>query len=176
MCQMFNMSPEDLRYKWEAMIYNSSVKEQPISFFTANSARDLRQQLQRDVAKASQVKAQTSRQTVAKRAVRGGGTFASPSAARTRMGGVKVEPSTPSLSGNPKVAAGRPVNFSLPPDSESYKYRYMHEKIYERASILDEQIDSVAEKIRQHYKLDELGDPGTVTLVSGPISNRSTRS
>ncbi|KAG9083062.1 DNA-directed DNA polymerase alpha subunit pol12 [Ceratobasidium sp. 370] len=201
MCQMFNITPEDLRYKWEAMIYSSSVKEQPISFFTANCARDLRQQLQRDVAKASQAKAQTSRQTVAKRAVRGGGSFTSPSATRARVGVVKVEPSTPSLSSNPKVGGGRPVNFSLPPDFELYKCksflfdhfsyctkpeqiaictrRYMSERqldvlLYtEPEAVLDEQIDNVAERVRQHYKLDELGDPSTVTLVSGSIRNRS---
>ncbi|KAG9127039.1 DNA-directed DNA polymerase alpha subunit pol12 [Ceratobasidium sp. 392] len=173
---MFNITPENLRYKWEALIYNSAVKDQPIAFFTANSARDLRQQLQRDVAKAGQNQAQTTKRTVAKKAVKNTTSLATPSTTRTRVGGnVKAEPSTPSISSHPKIPSGRPVNFSLPQNSESYNYRYMHEKIHERASILDEQIDNVAETVKQHYKLDELGDPSTVTLddvvVVGRIVN-----
>ncbi|KAG8737123.1 DNA-directed DNA polymerase alpha subunit pol12 [Ceratobasidium sp. 428] len=176
MCRTFNITPEDLRYKWEALIYSSTAKDQPISFFTANSARDLQQQLRRDIAKTSQTKAQTTKQTVAKRPAKVAGAFPSSSTARTRTGGgVKVEPSTPSLSNHPKVSSGRPVNFSPPQNADSYKYRYMHEKIHERASILDEQIDNVAEMVKQHYKLDELGDPSTVTLddvvVVGRIVN-----
>ncbi|QRV77706.1 DNA polymerase alpha subunit B [Ceratobasidium sp. AG-Ba] len=167
-CKTFNITPEDLRYKWEALIYNSSIKDKPISFFDANCARDLQQQLQRDLAKTSQTKAKTTKTSVAKRPMRGNALGANPfapPAGRTRTGpSVKVEPSTPSISSHQNLSTGRPVNFSMPQDYESYRYRYMHEKLYERASILDEQIDRVAEKVLQHYKLEELADPSRVTL------------
>jgi hypothetical protein len=129
MCKMFNKTPEDLKYKWEALIYNSSVKDQPIAFFTANSAKDLHQQLQREVTKPSQVKTPAAKQTAAKRAFRNNALsgsspigFATPSATKRRTGGVKVEPTTPSLlRSHPKVSTGLPVNFSLPLDLDSYK-------------------------------------------------------
>jgi hypothetical protein len=124
---MFNKTPEDLKYKWEALIYSSSVKDQPIAFFTADSAKDLHQQLQREVTRVP-VKTPATKQTAAKRAFRnnalGGSSpagFATPSATKRRAGGVKVEPSTPSLRSHPKVSTGLPVNFSLPQDLDSYK-------------------------------------------------------
>lgn len=180
MCQMFNLSPEDLRYKWEAFMYNSAVKDQPISFFTASTARDLQKQLQRDLAKVNQTKAQTAKKTVTKTVTRsnvmGANPFAVPSGGRmqTRTG-VKAEAPVTSLADYASSSASRPVNFAMPQDVESYRYRYMHEKLFERASILDEQIYNVAARIQQHYALKELGDPSVVSLdevvVVGRIVN-----
>jgi DNA polymerase alpha subunit B len=46
---MFNLSAEDLFYKWEAFDFNSS-STRSFSSFTADSAKALKSQLQRDLA------------------------------------------------------------------------------------------------------------------------------
>lgn len=37
--------------------------------------------------------------------------------------------------------------------------------LFLRLTVLDDQIDDVAELIKHHYKLEELGDPSAVTQV-----------
>lgn len=41
----------------------------------------------------------------------------------------------------------------------SFRYRYMFEKLMDRADALDRRIDEAAELMRQHYQIEELGDP-----------------
>lgn len=41
----------------------------------------------------------------------------------------------------------------------SFKYRYMFEKLMDRSDALDRRIDDAAELMRQHYSIEELGDP-----------------
>lgn len=41
----------------------------------------------------------------------------------------------------------------------SFKYRYMFEKLMDRSDVLDRRIDEAAELFRQHYNIEELGDP-----------------
>jgi hypothetical protein len=48
MCQMFNVSPNDLFYKWEA--YNYSNARRPSSEFNLDSALALKAQMQRNIA------------------------------------------------------------------------------------------------------------------------------
>ncbi|KAG8691228.1 DNA-directed DNA polymerase alpha subunit pol12 [Ceratobasidium sp. 423] len=181
MCRTFNVTPEDLRFKWEAMSFNSALKDTPMTFFTADSASGLQQMLQRDVANRSQQKAAISKPTVGKRIrqpVAGGATGYSTSVAvRRNPGRVKVEPTTPSLHSRAKAPAGPPPNYAPPQNADSYGYRYMHEKIHDRAASLDDRIDEMAELVRKHYELQELGDPSAVTqdevVIIGRIVNDS---
>ncbi|CUA68780.1 DNA polymerase alpha subunit B [Schizosaccharomyces pombe 972h-] [Rhizoctonia solani] len=168
MCRTFNITPEDLRFKWEALSFNSSLKDTPITFFTTDSASSLQQMLQREMANLGQQKASVSKPGTGKKAFRApvaGATvsYSTPIPARRKQGGVKVEPTTPSLNGRAKAPAGPPVNYVPPQNIDSYSYRYMHEKIHDRAASLDDQIDEMAELVRKHYQLPELGDPSAVT-------------
>ncbi|CAG7854041.1 DNA polymerase alpha subunit B [Serendipita indica DSM 11827] len=42
-------------------------------------------------------------------------------------------------------------------------YRYMHERIAERSTVLDDRIDEFAELVRTHYKLEDIGDPASTS-------------
>ncbi|CAE6464407.1 unnamed protein product [Rhizoctonia solani] len=167
MCRTFNVTPEDLRFKWEAFSFNSSLKDTPMTFFTADSASGLQQLLQRDVANRSQQKAAISKPAPAKKLrqpLTGGTTgYSTPIAVRRNAGRVKVEPTTPSLNARAKAPAGPPANYAPPQSVDSYSYRYMHEKIHDRAASLDDRVDEMAELVRKHYELQELGDPSAVT-------------
>ncbi|CAE6458479.1 unnamed protein product [Rhizoctonia solani] len=167
MCRTFNVSPEDLRFKWEALSFNSSIKDTPIKFFTAESASSLQQMLQRDVANLGQRRVAVSKPSVVRKIVRpaAGSTmgYSASIPTRRKQGGVKVEPIAPSLHGRAKAPVGPPASYAPPQNADSYNYRYMHEKIHDRAASLDDQIDEMAESVRKHYQLQELGDPSAVT-------------
>ncbi|KAH7336988.1 DNA polymerase alpha/epsilon subunit B-domain-containing protein [Rhizoctonia solani] len=167
MCRTFNVTPEDLKYKWEALSFNSSIKDTPITFFTADSASSLQQMLQRDVANLGQRKPTVSKPSVvrkpARSAARGTVGHLASIPARKNQGGVKVEPVAPSLHGRAKAPVGPPASYVPPQNADLYSYRYMHEKIHDRAASLDDQIDEMADLVRKHYQLPELGDPSTVT-------------
>lgn len=124
MCNMFNMTPEDLKFKWEALIFNNATKDGPITFFTMDSARNLQQQIQRETARKSQQKPPVPKAKAAKRPHRNpalGGSAGIPlRPGRIRPDGVKLEPSTPSLRGHPHVSTGLPVNFSPPQNLEAF--------------------------------------------------------
>lgn len=122
MCRMFNLAPDDLRFKWEALIFNTSAKDTPITFFTLDSARDLQQILQREVAKPVQ-KVVAPKHNAVKKVFRqvplGGGVAAgSPTATSTRrkQGVVKKEPS---------ALAGPSVNFTPPHNIEAYSCEFV---------------------------------------------------
>ncbi|CAE6527247.1 unnamed protein product [Rhizoctonia solani] len=173
MCRTFNISPEDLRFKWEALSFNSSLKDTPIKFFTIDSAASLEQMLRREMTNLGQQKAAVSKPGAGKKTVRslatgGAAAYSSPIPTRRKQGGIKVEPTTPSLNGRAKASAqaGAPAKYSPPQNADLYEFtqdRYMHEKIHDRAASLDDQIDEMAELVRKHYELPELGDPSAVT-------------
>ncbi|KAJ1303322.1 hypothetical protein OPQ81_011518 [Rhizoctonia solani] len=167
MCRTFNLSPEDLRFKWEALSFNSSLKDTPMKFFTADSANGLQQMLQREVANKAQQKAAVSKPHIVKKlrtAVPGSVPgYSTPIPARRKQGAVKVEPTTPSLHARSKTPAGPPASYVPPLNADLYAYRYMHERIHDRAASLDDQIDEMAELVKKHYQLQELGDPTSVT-------------
>ncbi|CAE6448433.1 hypothetical protein ACGC1H_005537 [Rhizoctonia solani] len=185
MCRTFNITPEDLRFKWEALSFNSSIKDTPITFFTTDSATSLQQMLQREMANLGQQKAAVSKPGTRKKAVRplvAGGTagYSTPISARRKQGGVKVEPTTPSLNSRTKAPAKPPAIYIPPQNADSYNYRYMHEKIHDRAASLDDQIDEMADLVRKHYQLQELGDPSAVTqdevvIVGRIVSDGDTK-
>ncbi|CAE6391160.1 unnamed protein product [Rhizoctonia solani] len=181
MCRTYNITPENLKYKWEAFSFNSSIKDTPLTFFTADSATGLQQMLQREVTNMGQQKAAVSKPSVGKKLrqpVTGNVVgYSTPIQSRRKQGGVKIEPTTPSLHARARVPAGPPANYVPPHNINSYVYRYMYEKIHDRAAILDDQLDEMAETVRKHYQLRELGDPNIVTqdevVVVGRIVNDS---
>ncbi|CAE6482270.1 unnamed protein product [Rhizoctonia solani] len=184
MCRTYNITPENLRYKWEAFSFNSSIKDTPITFFTADSASSLQQMLQREVANVGQQKAAVSKPGVAKKlrqpATGSVAGYSTPMQSRRRQGGVKIEPNTPSLHARARAPAGPPANYRPPQNADSYNYRYMYEKIHDRAAILDDQLDEMAETVRKHYQLQELGDPSIVTqdevvVVGRIVSDSETK-
>jgi DNA polymerase alpha subunit B len=67
MCKMFNLTPEDLSYKWEALSYNSTRK---LNIFTMESAAALKTKIQRDLT-ADNAKKQAARPRLAGSVVRG---------------------------------------------------------------------------------------------------------
>jgi DNA polymerase alpha subunit B len=199
MCRMFDLTPETLRYKWEALMFNSSGKDTPIIFFTLDSAMDLQQMLQREIAKPSQQKTSVPKPNAGKKVFRqaalGGSAIVGPPAARKRQGTVKLEPSMPT---------GPPANFTPPYNTELYNcgshstFYCLHDTHRQKIdtctrkymtvpqvstvwfmswlilssiiSVLDDQIDDMAELVKTHYQLEELGDPSVVTQVRSPSS------
>jgi DNA polymerase alpha subunit B len=57
-CQIYNLSPENLFYKWEAINFNASATHSAIPSFSMDSVTALKAQLQRELAKESGKKAQ----------------------------------------------------------------------------------------------------------------------
>ena len=57
-------------------------------------------------------------------------------------------------------------------DPKTYNYRYMFEKIMDRSEALDNRIDELAEVLRSHYGIEELGDPSIDSQVS--LSTQAT--
>jgi DNA polymerase alpha subunit B len=57
-CQIYNLSPEHLFYKWEAINFNSSTTHSAMSSFSMDSVIALKALLQRELAKESGKKAQ----------------------------------------------------------------------------------------------------------------------
>jgi DNA polymerase alpha subunit B len=50
-------------------------------------------------------------------------------------------------------------------DPKAYTYRYMYERMMERSEMLDSTIDEAAEILKNHYGIDELGDPSIQSQV-----------
>ncbi|KAG8848497.1 DNA-directed DNA polymerase alpha subunit pol12, partial [Serendipita sp. 411] len=43
------------------------------------------------------------------------------------------------------------------------QYRYMHERLTERSTVLDDRLDEFAELVRVHYNLEDIGDPASTS-------------
>ncbi|KAF9502113.1 DNA polymerase alpha, subunit B [Pleurotus eryngii] len=163
-CKTFNLTPRDFSFKVEAESFKfSAPRGSALPSISLDMCNTIRQTLLR------QAEAQ-GRTRVSQRAAKGrGGLNSAPvrgvgrhhMQARAR---VKVEPGSETTSlahaGPSKVA------FQGPPRTDKRSYRYMYEKIYERSEVLDNRIDEFAELVREHYHIDELGDPCTFTNES----------
>ncbi|KAJ8690639.1 DNA-directed DNA polymerase alpha subunit pol12 [Pleurotus ostreatus] len=160
-CESFNLTPRDFSFKVEAESFKfSAPRGSALPSLSLDMCNTIRQTLRRQ----AEVQGLTK---VAQRAARGrGGLNSAPvrGAGRHHMQArarVKVEPGSETTSlahaGPSKVA------FQGPPRTDKRSYRYMYEKIYERSEVLDNRIDEFAELVREHYHIDELGDPCTFT-------------
>ncbi|KAL4252758.1 DNA polymerase alpha subunit B [Pleurotus pulmonarius] len=163
-CESFNLTPRDFSFKVEAESFKfSAPRGSALPTISLDICNTIRQTLRR------QAEAQ-GRTKVALRAARGrGGLNSAPVRgagrhhlqARAGVARVKVEPGSEPT--NLAYAGPSKVAFQGPPRTDKRSYRYMYEKIYERSEVLDNRIDEFAEMVREHYHIEELGDPCTFT-------------
>ncbi|KAF5360776.1 hypothetical protein D9756_004854 [Leucocoprinus leucothites] len=163
-CHNFNISPEDLRWKLEALNFKTTTTHSEIASVNLDSILALKAQMQREL---TQKKVQPKPTTVAanvsrlRRNIPMPGTNAAPSpaapAGRNVVAQVKQE--------DIQVAGPSRAVFSGPKQDEKEQraYRYMFEKQLEKSDKLDKMINDVAELVRKHYKIDKIDDPSIPT-------------
>ncbi|KAJ7829053.1 DNA polymerase alpha/epsilon subunit B-domain-containing protein [Mycena leptocephala] len=165
-CKNYSLTPEELQYKWEAHNFRPSATRSEISPYTLESLTTLKAKIQRERAQAGIQKAAPRTSLVA---------AINRSAFRNRNAGpkaanapaqVKLEPTTDGFGmagivGPSTVAFKGPINDA--PARKKRVYRYMHMKPSERGDVLDDTIDEFAERIREHYDLNDLGDLSSST-------------
>ncbi|KAH7926462.1 DNA polymerase alpha, subunit B [Leucogyrophana mollusca] len=190
MCQMYNLSVEDLFYKWEALSYSGSARG--LSIFTIKSVPDLKAQIQRELHAETTKKQQAAARpnataSFARGRFAGAAKFASAGRldAPLKLGAVPIKPANtrvgPSIksefesqiAGPSRVAFQGPDNDPL--SRKKRAYRYMYEKVSERSEALDDRIDEFAEIIQKHYNIEELGDPEAATEEPVTVVGRIVR-
>ncbi|KAI0720520.1 DNA polymerase alpha, subunit B [Cerioporus squamosus] len=183
-CQMHNLSGEDLFYKWEAVRFNQGPGQ-----LGMEDLQEVKTRIQRDLAKAN----------AAKKLLRGNlfgpqsrqfGSTPVKSSARSSLSGPMGTPSRPMV--RPQdgfdmsrleekvvpVAGPSRVTFVGPSTDEDARkaraYRYMYEKVTERSEVLDDRIDHFGELVKAYYGVEELGDPSAVTEEDVVVVGRIT--
>ncbi|KAJ7069986.1 DNA polymerase alpha/epsilon subunit B-domain-containing protein [Mycena amicta] len=165
-CKNHAMSAEELQYKWEALNFRASATRSEISPYTAESLAALKQQIHRDRT-ATAVPRPAPRPTALvaglnRTGFRGRAANNLPTVTPATQ--VKVEPDA---EGFAIIAGPSTVVFQGPPTDPAARkkrsYRYMLEKPSERGNVMDERIDEFAERIREQYDLNDLGDPSAST-------------
>ncbi|KAL4080954.1 DNA polymerase alpha/epsilon subunit B-domain-containing protein [Scleroderma citrinum] len=166
MCRTFNLSAQDLSYKWQAICYNST---QSVQIFTLKSVPDLRAKLQSERTKANAIRQEAMARNLASLGKGRGKSegLLNPIIAknfdeRLSVGPLKsqvVKVELGDVAGPSRVRFQGPTAESM----EGRVYRYMYEKVLERSEVLDDRIDGFAELIQRHYHVDEFGDPASTT-------------
>nr|GAT50626.1 predicted protein [Mycena chlorophos] len=169
-CKNYALSPEELQYKWEAHNFRPSATRSEISPYTLESLTALKQQIQRDrvaaaapkpTAKPTALVAALNRNNFRGRGPAAGGGKSQQTQMQTQ---VKIEPDA---DGFAMIAGPSTVAFQGPSSDPAARkkrlYRYMLERPSERGNVMDDRIDEFAERIREHFKLNDLGDPSVST-------------
>ncbi|KAF7291714.1 DNA polymerase alpha subunit B [Mycena chlorophos] len=169
-CKNYALSPEELQYKWEAHNFRPSATRSEISPYTLESLTALKQQIQRDrvaaavpkpTAKPTALVAALNRNNFRGRGPAAGGGKAQQTQIQTQ---VKIEPDA---DGFAMIAGPSTVAFQGPSGDPAARkkrlYRYMLERPSERGNVMDDRIDEFAERIREHFNLNDLGDPSVST-------------
>ncbi|CAK5284436.1 unnamed protein product [Mycena citricolor] len=150
-CKNYGISPEDLRFKWEAQNFRPSTTRSAISSYTLESLLTLRSTIQSE---------RTARVPVARPTPqivrRGTGRML-----MNRAPVVKTEAVEASFAGPSRVRFEGDAD--TPEAKKQRAYRYMHMKLSERGDALDATIDEFAERVRDHFDISELGDPSAST-------------
>ncbi|KAF6757583.1 alpha DNA polymerase [Ephemerocybe angulata] len=175
-CNIYHITPTDLKYKLEAMNYKASNTGTEIMPITIETLNAFKAQTQRNMARETTKKAQLK--------ARGGATTANVNRARLpaqlmnqgRAMDVDAGPSGSSTAATPVKKEPVAITLNLAPshvvfqgakmDAESKKrrgYRYMYEKISERSEVLDQTIDDFADLIKDQFDIEELADPSAGT-------------
>ncbi|KAL6302805.1 DNA polymerase alpha, subunit B [Sparassis latifolia] len=161
LCQIYNISGENLWYKWEALKYKSSgpkhLNSDDVQQFTMDSIQALKEQAQSDLAKAKKQQGKAQLTGPLNRNMLNG--MMRPNM-RSPMGPPIRTPARPAVLPS-KVRYVGPSN-----DAESRKQRaywYMYEKISERSEALDNRIDDFGELVKEHYGIEDLSDPSAAT-------------
>ncbi|OBZ68666.1 DNA polymerase alpha subunit B [Grifola frondosa] len=184
LCQMYNIGGEDLFFKWEAMRFGSGPGQ-----FTLDSVEAIKAQIQRDLAKAN-LRKQQARANLMGPLSRGFGAGLGRPGGRFDASSAMKTPTKPAirtqdgfglaLGGERKMPVAGPskVNYVGPNTDEAYRkqraYHYMYEKVSERSEAIDDRIDEFGELVKEHYKVDELGDPTTATEEDMTVVGRIT--
>ncbi|KAI0250723.1 DNA polymerase alpha subunit B [Lactifluus subvellereus] len=183
LCQTFNVSPLDLYYKWESIVLApNAIGQRYVDNGTPTAIRAIIQSELTRAALAQGVKAEPGL-----RKTRGAplvGMLGLGSRMNTRLSGVGLVdtaaplrsqlpiPRSVGKAGTIKVAFECLDIEEVSRDKRNYKY--MYEKISERSGALDERIDKLADLVRQHYGLAELGDPSASTDEEVVVVGRIT--
>ncbi|KAK2459673.1 hypothetical protein APHAL10511_008318 [Amanita phalloides] len=171
LCHSYDLTPKDLQYKWEARNFNKSSFSLPPPF-NMDSIAAVKSQILRELkesAKRTQ-RARPNQQIFSANLHKPRFTANSVKSAPTR---IKAETGDVDMTGS--VA----VSFRGPSTDETSKkrraYRYMYEKILERSEVLDDRIDELAELVRDHYNISDLGDPSASTDGDTTVVGRITQ-
>ncbi|KAH9480575.1 DNA polymerase alpha subunit B [Psilocybe cubensis] len=184
-CKMYVISPEDFRFKVEAMNYKPSTTRSEIMPITMETLSGVKTQIQQNLAKANAPRAQNASrglntaQVDRNRFITGMGRgFSNKTVVQplpVKQEGTEVESGWVHRSNTVQTSN---VSFVGPSsDAESRKkraYRYMFEKISERSDSLDQLIDDFADLIRAHYEISEFGDPSATTDEEVVVVGRIT--
>ncbi|KAF9269284.1 DNA polymerase alpha, subunit B [Marasmius fiardii PR-910] len=190
-CRIYNLTPEQLQFKWEAATFSSMpARAHEAARFTMDSLAGVKAQIKREMNQNSTAKAQP-RNFVGAAAVNRS-RLPQFMAQNMRMnvgrGGagevkIKAEPSgglEPASLAGPSRPPSKVVFKGPKTDAFSRKnraYRYMYEKLSQRSEVLDDRIDEFGELVREHYGIAELGDPSSITdeeiVVVGRITHDS---
>ncbi|KAF9236510.1 DNA polymerase alpha/epsilon subunit B-domain-containing protein [Melanogaster broomeanus] len=179
MCKMYNLTVENLLYKWQALSYSTTNS---VTIFTLKSVPDLRAMLHQELGRTNASKQEaTSRNVATVKFGRGTGKargLMKPSIARSLDATLNLGPVPLSMikSGARDPAGPSRILFRGPKmDPQSQKsraYRYMYEKVSERSEALDDRIDEFADLISRYYHIDELADPDAATEESTTVVGR----
>ncbi|KAG7848881.1 hypothetical protein KL941_001699 [Ogataea angusta] len=182
---IFGLSAEDLFVQWETYVMNASAADDPLQLNIENLGR-LQEHLQKKLVKSQQKtplsavkrpmmrtpninlipstpsakkrRTDTTRSTDASFAGVGSSPLRS-SPTRSAVSGEIIE----TLNGHLNVLPGSGIRPKLLANfnPQKYKFRTMNQKLLEVADYLDEQIDSMAKVVLEHYKFDseEFGNP-----------------
>ncbi|KAI0632173.1 DNA polymerase alpha, subunit B [Trametes polyzona] len=176
-CQLYNLSGENLYWKWESLRMNRHFVH-----LTLNDLQDIKAMIKRDIDR-DNISKRFARGNLSGRQSRGFGRpsmggAGRPVVAATRSGGLPGTPAKPVRrhdgfdlarmdAGKYPIAGPSRVTFVGPPTDEAARkkraYRYMYEKVSERSEVLDDRIDHIGELVKSYYDIEELGDPSAVT-------------
>ncbi|KAG0696384.1 DNA polymerase alpha subunit B [Suillus ampliporus] len=185
-CQMYNLTAEALKYKWEALSYGTTNS---ILRFTHESAADVKVQIQREIqaknaSSASKSAAATSfaRGKLANSAKFAGinangltGTLkAAAQPPKALFGGMARVPVKLEQDFDDPIASSSRVTFTGPKEGRQNRaYRYMYETLGERSETLDTQLDGFGELILKHYRdVGQLGHPGVFSEGTSVVVGR----
>ncbi|KAA1479301.1 hypothetical protein DENSPDRAFT_742170, partial [Dentipellis sp. KUC8613] len=184
LCQTYNVSGEDLYYKWEFLSF-SSFDRSSIIGITPDTLGVLRAQLKRELSKARvEASAARTRSNLDGRLSKGISLLDSHMKTRVPAVGLvgrwpEGSNASPATSSTSSARAGSSRVIHNGPDMyegsrKNRAYRYMYEKISERSEVLDDRIDELGELVQEYYGIPELGDPSTSTDEDVVVVGRIT--
>ncbi|KAG9315596.1 DNA polymerase alpha/epsilon subunit B-domain-containing protein [Chiua virens] len=171
MCKMYNLTVENLSYKWQALSYSNTNS---LAIFSHKSIPDLKARLQQELDRQNAAKQEFPSRGSAGLFGRGPGrgVITRGRAGRTLDTGLKRGAILPSMIKQeaPRFS-GIKVVFQGPKSDEQsrkMKVRYSPTVLLEASLrhgglVLDDRIDEFAELVQRHYHVDEFADPNAAT-------------
>ncbi|KAF8476554.1 DNA polymerase alpha subunit B [Russula ochroleuca] len=178
-CRDFNVGPDNLYYKWESIVLApNAIGTRYVDNTTPAAIKSV---IRTELTKAAL--AQTVKVEPGVRKARGAPMDMLGLGSRMKFAGVGLVDTAPKLQSSSAIPRVGKIGTSkivfechdiegVSQDKRNYKY--MHEKISERSGALDDRIDELADLVRQHYGLAELGDPSASTDEAVVVVGRIT--